>query len=114
VRYSGARRFGSILAGAGLTDGTPCALQSSVKNWQPSGSRFSQAMLCIVAMKFRSAFAVSLLLCFAIERSHADIFAWTYTTELTTKGEIEFEQWVTTRWQKEHGNYEVVDFREEL
>jgi len=71
-------------------------------------------MLCIVAMKFRSAFAVSLLLCFAIERSHADIFAWTYTTELTTKGEIEFDQWVTTRWQKEHGNYEVVDFREEL
>jgi hypothetical protein len=71
-------------------------------------------MLCIVAMKFRAAFAVSLLLCFAIERSHADIFAWTYTTDLTTKGEIEFEQWVTTRWQKEHGNYEVVDFREEL
>jgi hypothetical protein len=71
-------------------------------------------MLCIVAMKFRSAFAVTFLLCFVIERSHADIFAWTYTTDLTTKGETEFEQWVTTRWQKEHGNYEVVDFREEL
>ena len=53
-------------------------------------------------MKFRSAFAVTFLLCFAIERCHADIFAWTYTTELTTKGETEFEQWVTTRWQKEH------------
>src|SRR6266540_3448679 len=71
-------------------------------------------MLCIVAMKFRSAFAVTFLLCFAIERSHADIFAWTYTTDLTTKGETEFAQWVTSRWQKEHGNYEVVDFRDEL
>jgi len=30
------------------------------------------------------------------------LFAWTYTTDLTTKGETEFEQWVTTRWQKEH------------
>jgi hypothetical protein len=33
-------------------------------------------------MKFRSAFAVTFLLCPAIERSHADIFAWTYTTDL--------------------------------
>src|SRR5438105_14812351 len=71
-------------------------------------------MLCIVAMKFRSAFAVTFLLCFAIERSHADIFAWTYTTDLTTKGDTAFEQWVTSRSHKEHGNYEVVDFRAEL
>jgi len=91
----------------------PVRVQSSVKNWQPSGSRFSQAMLCIVAMKFRSAFCGFALLCFAIERSHADIFAWTYTTELTTKVKSNLAVG-NYRWQKEHGNYEVVDFREEL
>jgi hypothetical protein len=67
-------------------------------------------MLCIAAMKFRSAFAVTFLLGFAIEPSHADIFAWTYTTDLTTKGETEFEQWVTSRWQKEHGTTRLSIF----
>jgi hypothetical protein len=71
-------------------------------------------MLCIVAMKFRLAIAVAFWLAVTSEQSHAAIFAWTYTTDLTSKGEIEFEQWVSARWGKEHGNYSVLDFREEL
>jgi hypothetical protein len=47
-------------------------------------------------------------------RAHESIFAWTYTTDLTPKGDGEFEQWVTARWEKEHGSYSVIDFREEF
>src|SRR6266403_5078276 len=71
-------------------------------------------MLCIVAMKFRSAFAAAVLFRASAARSHAPVFEWTYTTDIASKGEVEFEQWVTPRWEKEHGNYSVIDFREEL
>jgi hypothetical protein len=30
------------------------------------------------------------------------------------KGHGEFEQWATTRWEKEHGSYSVVEFRAEF
>ena len=36
------------------------------------------------------------------------------TTDLTAKGHGEFEQWITPRWEKEHGSYSVIDFREEV
>src|SRR5437762_2030802 len=71
-------------------------------------------MLCIVAMKFRSAFAVAVLFCASATRSPAAVFAWTYTTDVASKGEVEFEQWVTARSEKEHGNYNAIDFREEF
>jgi len=51
---------------------------------------------------------------FSIPRADEAIFAWTYTTDLLPKGRWEFEQWVTSRWEKEHGTYSVLDFREEL
>jgi hypothetical protein len=71
-------------------------------------------MLEIGAMKFRLALAVILLFSFSIARADEAIFAWTYTTDLLPKGRWEFEQWVTSRWEKEHGTYSVLDFREEL
>jgi hypothetical protein len=71
-------------------------------------------MLCIVAMKFRSAFAAALLLCIYTRQSHGAVFARTYTTDVASKGEVEFEQWVTARWEREHGNYSVIDVREEF
>jgi uncharacterized protein DUF6662 len=71
-------------------------------------------MVCVVPMKFRWAFAAALLFCAATPRSHGDLFAWTYTTDLEEKGEFEFEQWLTARWGKEHGNYSVIDLREEV
>jgi hypothetical protein len=70
-------------------------------------------MLCIVAMKFRSGF-VAAVFCAWLAQSHGAVFAWTYTTDIASKGEIEFEQWVTARWKKEHGNYDAIDFREEF
>jgi hypothetical protein len=70
-------------------------------------------MLCIIAMKFRLTLA-ALLSCVSAAHAHEAIFGWTYTTDLTPKGHGEFEQWVTARWEKEHGNYSVVDFREEF
>jgi hypothetical protein len=71
-------------------------------------------MLCIVAMKFRSAFAAVLLLCPYTRQSHGAVFAWTSTTDVASKREVEFEQWVTARWEREHDNYSVIDFREEF
>lgn len=90
------------------------ALQSSVKNWQASGSGVSRAVLCIIAMQLRLIFASALLCCASAVHAHEAIFSWTYTTDLTPQGHGEFEQWVTTRWEKEHGSYRVVDFREEF
>jgi hypothetical protein len=90
------------------------ALQSNVKNWQRPGSNIHRCVLCIVAMKLRLAFAAAILLGVAIAHAHEAIFSWTYTTDLTPKGHGEFEQWVTTRWEKEHGSYSVIDFREEF
>ena len=65
-------------------------------------------------MKFRSAFAATVLLSVHNVQLHAADLAWTYTTDLASKGEVEFEQWVTARWEKEHGAYNVIDFREEF
>ena len=64
-------------------------------------------------MKLLSALA-AFLFCVSSVEAHEAIFAWTYTTDLTPKGHGEFEQWITPRWEKEHGNYSVIDFREEL
>jgi hypothetical protein len=71
-------------------------------------------VLCIGAMKFRLAFATAALLSISTAGAHEAIFSWTYTTDLTPKGHGEFEQWITTRWDKEHGSYSVVDFRGEF
>jgi Family of unknown function (DUF6662) len=71
-------------------------------------------MLCIIAMKFRSGFVAAVLFCGWIAQSHGAVFAWTYTTDIASKGEVEFEQWVTASWKKEHGNYNAIDFREEF
>jgi hypothetical protein len=71
-------------------------------------------MLEIGAMKFRLALAVIFSVSFSIARANEAIFAWTYTTDLLPKGRWEFEQWTTARWEKEHGTYNVFDFREEL
>lgn len=65
-------------------------------------------------MKFRSGFAAAVLFCAWIAQSRGAVFAWTYTTDITSKGEVEFEQWITTRWKKDHGNYNAIDFREEF
>jgi hypothetical protein len=70
-------------------------------------------MLCIFGMKFRLALA-ALLFCVSNADVDEVIFAWTYTTDLTPEGHGEFEQWVTPRWEKEHGSYSVIDFREEF
>ena len=70
---------------------------------------------CYVSrVKFGLAFAAAILFGVFTARAHEAIFSWTYTTDLTPKGHGEFEQWVTTRWEKEHGSYSVVDFREEF
>jgi hypothetical protein len=65
-------------------------------------------------MKFRLTFAAALLIAVSSAHAHEAIFSWTYMTDLTPKGHGEFEQWVTTRWEKEHGSYSVIDFREEF
>src|SRR5438477_147091 len=65
-------------------------------------------------MKFGLAFVAALLFAVSTSHGHEAIFSWTYTTDLTPKGHGEFEQWITTRWEKEHGSYSVVDFREEF
>ncbi len=70
-------------------------------------------MLCMARMKFLSALA-AFLFCVSSANAHEAIFAWTYTTDLTPKGHGEFEQWITPRWEKEHGSYSVIDFREEF
>ncbi len=65
-------------------------------------------------MKCGLTFAAAVLFAVSSAHAHEAIFSWTYTTDLTPKGHGEFEQWVTTRWEKEHGSYSVVDFREEF
>ena len=70
-------------------------------------------MLWMPHMKLVSALA-ALLFCVSNAKAHEAIFAWTYTTDLTAKGHGEFEQWITPRWEKEHGSYSVIDFREEV
>jgi hypothetical protein len=57
---------------------------------------------------------MALSFCTSIAQAHESLFAWTLTTDLTPKGHGEFEQWVTARWEKEHGSYQVFDFREEF
>ncbi len=73
-------------------------------------------MVDIVTMKLKVSFVFVAAVSFCISAAHAHeaIFAWTYTTDLTPQGHGEFEQWVTARWEKEHGNYSVVDLREEF
>ena len=71
-------------------------------------------MLEIGAMKFRLALAVVLLFPFP---SHVPMKPSSHGLTrpiLLPKGRWEFEQWVTSRWEKEHGTYSVLDFREEL
>lgn len=72
-------------------------------------------MLETVAMRIGLAtIIVAFLLGHSAAWAHESIFAWTYTPDLTRKGDGEFEQWVTARWEKEHGSYCVIDFREEF
>src|SRR5262249_8384114 len=66
------------------------------------------------AMKIRIALIAAISFCISIARADEAIFAWTYTTDLLPKGRWEVEQWMTARWEKEHGTYNVFDFREEL
>ncbi len=65
-------------------------------------------------MKMKIAFLAAFLTCVCIVRADEAIFAWTYTTDLLPKGRWEFEQWMTARWDKEHGDYNAFDFREEI
>ena len=65
-------------------------------------------------MKFMISFGRVFVLRFTVRTRDEAIFAWTYTTDLIPKGQWEFEQWMTPRWEKEHGSYSVIDFREEL
>jgi len=65
-------------------------------------------------MKIRITLIAAISFCLSIVRADEAIFAWTYTTDLLPKGRWEFEQWMTARWEKEHGIYNVFDFREEL
>lgn len=65
-------------------------------------------------MKTKIAIVAAFLICVGIARADEAIFAWTYTTDLLPKGRWEFEQWATARWEKEHGTYNVFDFREEI
>jgi hypothetical protein len=65
-------------------------------------------------MKFRLIFAAATLFGVSTAHGHEAIFSWTYTTDLTPKGHGEFEQWITMRWEKAHGTYSVIDFREEF
>jgi hypothetical protein len=72
-------------------------------------------MLKTLAMRIAFAMIfVAFLLGHSAAWAHESIFAWTYTTDLTPMGHGEFEQWVTARWEKEHGRYGVIDFREEF
>jgi hypothetical protein len=65
-------------------------------------------------MKLRVTLLGAIAFCISIARADEAIFAWTYTTDLLPKDRWEFEQWMTARWEKEHGTYNVFDFREEL
>jgi hypothetical protein len=65
-------------------------------------------------MKVRTALLVALLPFVGIARADEAIFSWTYTTDLLPQGRWEFEHWMTARWEKEHGTYQVFDFREEI
>src|SRR5256885_6075142 len=65
-------------------------------------------------MKFGLTFVAALLVAVSTSHGHEAIFAWTYTTDLTPKGHGEFEQWITPRWEKEHGSYGGVYFFEEV
>jgi len=65
-------------------------------------------------MKLRVTLIAAISFCISIARADEAIFAWTYTTDLLPKGRWEFEQWMTARWEKEHGTYNVFDFRQEL
>jgi hypothetical protein len=66
------------------------------------------------AMKIRITLIAAISFCLSIVRADEAIFAWTYTTDLLPKGRWEFEQWMTARWEKEHGIYNVFDFSEEF
>ena len=90
------------------------ALQSGIKNWQRSGSAGHRLLLEILTMKVRITLIAAISFCVSLARADEAIFAWTYTTDLLPKGKWEFEQWMTARWEKEHGTYNVFDFREEL
>src|SRR5262252_10920594 len=68
----------------------------------------------MLAMKIRITLITAISFYLSIARADEAIFAWTYTTDLLPKGRWEFEQWMTARWEKEHGTYDVFDFREEL
>jgi hypothetical protein len=65
-------------------------------------------------LKIRFASAIAFFFCVVTARADEAIFSWTYTTDLLPQGKWEFEQWMTPRWEKEHGDYSVFDFREEL
>ena len=65
-------------------------------------------------MKIRVVLLAAFSLCLSYARADEAVFAWTYTTDLLPQGKWEFEQWMTARWEKEHGNYNVFDFREEI
>ncbi len=65
-------------------------------------------------MNFRIALAFTLLLGCSVARADEAILAWTYTTDLLPQGKWEYEHWTTARWEKEHGDYSVFDFREEI
>ena len=91
-----------------------CLSNSFADRGDPVGATFPRAMLEIGAMRVRLALAPIILFSFTIASADEAIFALTYTTDLLPKGRWEFEQWVTSRWEKEHGTYSVLDFREEL
>src|ERR1700730_11204642 len=65
-------------------------------------------------LKIRFAFAIAFFPCLVTDRAEEARFSWTDTTDLLPQGKWEFEQWMTPRWEKEHGDYSVFDFREEL
>src|SRR5215475_9941300 len=109
------RKTGEVIQLAAYCCDAPwIALQSGIKNWQRSGSRGHRLLLEILAMKLKVTLIAAILFCVSLARADEAIFAWTYTTDLLPKGKWEFEQWMTARWEKEHGAYNVFDFREEL
>src|SRR5947208_886810 len=72
---------------------------------------------CLVIRRLRFLFGYVLtMLLFSTLNCHAheSIFSWTYTTDLTPKGHSEIEQWVTWRHGKQAGDFDILDFREEI
>src|SRR5213076_1943071 len=65
-------------------------------------------------MKFGLTLVAALLFAVSTSHGHEAIFSWTYTTDLTPKGHGEFEQWITTRWEKQHGVYSIMKLRDEF